>query len=135
MLRQKTIRINNLTCRNTTLRKMVRFQQLQAMALSFPETGEQSHFEKTSFRIGKKIFATYDSKLDRCCVKLPETDQDIFCCFDRSVIYAVPNKWGTQGWTFIELSKVRKEMLDDALAIAYCAIAPKKLAAIVRKPA
>jgi predicted DNA-binding protein (MmcQ/YjbR family) len=113
---------------------MVRFRQLQAVALSFPEASEQSHFEKTSFRVGKKIFATYDSVHNRCCLKLPETDQDVFCCFDRSVLYPVPNKWGTQGWTFIELSTVRKEMLDDALAIAYCIVAPKKLAALVRKP-
>ena len=113
---------------------MVRFKQLQALALSFPEVNEQAHFEKTSFRVGKKIFATYDSAHHRCCLKLAETDQDIFCCFDRTVIYPLSNNRRKQGWTLIELSKLRKAMLADALARAYCAVAPKKLAAIACKP-
>jgi hypothetical protein len=61
-------------------------------------------------------------------LKLSPVDQSAFCLFDKTVIYAVPNKWGKQGWTFVELRKVKKEMLMDALTTAFCAVAPKSLA-------
>jgi predicted DNA-binding protein (MmcQ/YjbR family) len=49
---------------------MVSFETLRKLALSFPETTEEPHFEKTSFRVKKKIFATYDGKNKTACVKL-----------------------------------------------------------------
>ena len=33
-------------------------KQFRALALSLPEAHEAPHFERTSFRVGKKIFAT-----------------------------------------------------------------------------
>ncbi len=75
---------------------MVNTETFRQLALSFPEVTEQPHFEKASFRIGKKIFATLNIEHDRACIKLSETDQDVFCTFDRSVIFPVPNKWGKQ---------------------------------------
>lgn len=41
---------------------MVTIDSFRKTALSFAETSEQPHFKKTSFRVGKKIFATYDEK-------------------------------------------------------------------------
>lgn len=102
-------------------------QQFRTLALSFPGTVELPHFEKVSFRVGKKIFATLDEKNKKACLKLNEIDQDVFSTFDRSVIYPVPNKWGKQGWTFIEISKVKKQMLVDALTTAFCEAAPLQL--------
>lgn len=89
------------------------------LALAFPEVVEQPHFEKTSFRVNKKIFATLDEKRQRACLKFSETDQDVFSSFDKNVIYPVPNAWGRQGWTFVELAMIDKEMLADALTTAY----------------
>ncbi len=106
---------------------------LRKLALSFPETSEQPHFEKTSFRVGKKIFGSYDEKLNRACLKLSEIDQDVFSLVDKAVIYAVPNKWGKQGWTIFELDTFDDEILEDALTRAYCEVAPKKLAEQVRR--
>jgi predicted DNA-binding protein (MmcQ/YjbR family) len=111
---------------------MVDIKVFRQTALSFPETTEEPHFEKTSFRIGKKIFATYDSKNNQACIKLSKTDQDIFSAPDKSIIFPVPNKWGKQGWTFVNLAKVSKEMFIAALTTAYCEVAPKKLSAIVK---
>jgi predicted DNA-binding protein (MmcQ/YjbR family) len=105
---------------------------LRKLSLSFPETTEAPHFEKTSFRVKKKIFATYDDKTNIACLKFNEVDQDVFCTIDRAAIYPVPNKWGKQGWTLMQLDKVRDEVLVDALTTAYCEVAPGKLAAAVR---
>ncbi|GAB4034560.1 MmcQ/YjbR family DNA-binding protein [Spirosoma jeollabukense] len=111
---------------------MIDLETIRHMALSLPETSEQTHIDKPSFKVGKKIFATYNGKENRVCVKLSEIDQDVFSSFDTSIIYPVPNKWGKQGWTLINLHKVPEETLVDALAMAYCEVAPKKLSVLVR---
>jgi predicted DNA-binding protein (MmcQ/YjbR family) len=102
---------------------MVSIKAFRKLALALPETTEQPHFEKLSFRVKKKIFATLSEKEKRVCLKFSEIDQSTFCSFDRTIIYPVPNKWGKQGWTFIELSKVKAETLTEALTTAYHTVA------------
>lgn len=111
---------------------MVPFEILQQIALSFPETTEEPHFEKTSFRIKKKIFATYDAVNQRACIKLSEIDQHAFAAADTTIIYPVANAWGKQGWTLIEMTKVHPDLFIDAVTTAYCEVAPQKLALLVR---
>ncbi|MEZ4688279.1 MAG: MmcQ/YjbR family DNA-binding protein [Bacteroidia bacterium] len=108
--------------------------QLRKLALSFPEASEEPHFEKTSFRVRKKIFATLDEKGSLLTVKLSPVDQDVFCTINPDAISSVPNRWGKQGWTLIDLEKVSEEALLDALTTAYCEVAPAKLAAQLRPP-
>ncbi len=112
---------------------MVSIDTFRKLALSFPEATEESHFEKISFRVKKKIFATFDNIKKRACIKLSEIDQDVFSSADKTIIFPVDNKWGKQGWTLIEMSKVRKELFIDALTTAYCDVAPKKLADQIRQ--
>lgn len=100
-------------------------------ALAFPEAEEAPHFEKTSFRVKKKIFATLDIKNSVAVVKLSEIDQSVFSS-GATAIYPIPNKWGKQGWTKIELKKVRKDTCLDALTTSYCTVAPKSLGKLVR---
>jgi predicted DNA-binding protein (MmcQ/YjbR family) len=111
---------------------LVSIKTLREIALAFPEATEEPHFEKTSFRIKKKIFATYDDVNKRACIKLSAIDQDVFSVIDKTIIFPVENKWGKQGWTFIEISKVKKELFIEALRTAYCEVAPKKLARLIR---
>jgi predicted DNA-binding protein (MmcQ/YjbR family) len=111
---------------------MVSIDTFRKLALSFPEATEEPHFEKTSFRVKKKIFATYDDLKKRACIKLSEIDQNVFSAADKTIIFPVENKWGKQGWTLIEMNKVKKELFIDALTTAYCEAAPKKLANIIR---
>lgn len=107
---------------------MVTEATVRKLALSFEGAEEQPHFEKSSFRIGKKIFATLDAANKRACFKLTLVDQSVFSAYDKEAIYPTPNKWGKLGWTFFELKKVRKDMLLDAMTLSYCGVAPKKLA-------
>ena len=111
---------------------MVTIEILRKIALSFPEVTEEPHFEKSSFRIKKKIFATYDDIKKRACIKLSVIDQDVFSSADKTIIYPVDNKWGKQGWTLIEMKKVNKSLFIDAVTTAYCEVAPEKLAKLVR---
>ncbi|MBL0743156.1 MmcQ/YjbR family DNA-binding protein [Chryseolinea lacunae] len=112
---------------------MVTIQEVEAWALALPEAVQQPHFEKTSFRIRKKIFATLDVPGQKAVVKLSAIDQSVFSKYDDAIIYPVPGAWGKQGWTMIELKTVRKSIFKDALHTAYATVAPKTLAEQVDK--
>lgn len=102
---------------------MITESTLFTLARSFPNVTEEPHFDKTSFRIKKKIFATYDAKANTACVKLNAIDQDAFMSTNRSSIYPSTGKWGEQGWTMIELKTVHNDVLTDALTTAYHTVA------------
>ena len=107
---------------------MVSLKTARQLALTFEQAEEQPHFEKPSFRVKKKIFLTLNEKLNRACIKLPEIVQDIFTKIDQKMIYPVPNKWGKQGWTLIELKLIKKDFSSEALTASYCHDGPKGLA-------
>lgn len=96
-------------------------------ALSLPETVEEPHFERTAFKIRKKIFATLDSEKANVTVRLSKENQDIFSLIDKTNIYPVPNKWGKQGWTIFNFPNLKSEIVFEVLKIAYCSVASKKL--------
>jgi hypothetical protein len=98
---------------------MVKPETFRQIALAFPGTVEQPHFEKTSFRVKKKIFATLSIESNKAVLKLSLIDQSVFCAFDKTIIYPVKGTWGKQGWTVVELKKIRKPILQDALNTAY----------------
>jgi hypothetical protein len=107
---------------------MVSIDTLRQIALSFPETDEHPHFDRKAFRVRKKIFASLDEEKKITMVKLSLEDQSVFCSFDKKIIYPVPGGWGLKGATYIDLRKVKRSMLKDALTVAYCTVAPPKLA-------
>jgi hypothetical protein len=106
---------------------MISIEHVRKMALSLPETEEKPHFHLTSFRVKNKIFATIHADKNYVMVKLSAIDQSVFCAYNNEVIFPVPGGWGKQGATFINLKKVKKSMLLDALTTAWKTTAPPKL--------
>lgn len=106
---------------------MVTIEEYRTLATSFDGVKELPHFDKTSFRAGSKIYCTLNEKANRGCVKLSEKEQDIFSLIDANKIYPVPNKWGKQGWTNINLAAIDSELLYEVLFSAYLNVAPKNL--------
>lgn len=99
---------------------MVDLETTRQIALSQPDAEEFDHFGHPAFRIKKKrIFATLWPNENRMMVKLSLIDQSVFHSFDTTIFYAVPNKWGLKGATFVELAKVRRDMLEDAVHTAW----------------
>jgi hypothetical protein len=91
-----------------------------SLALSFPLTEANPHFDKIAFKIsGKRIFATLHEGKAVAVLKLSPVDQSVFCDFGKKAVSPVANKWGLQGWTTFELKKVPKELMVDALDTAY----------------
>ena len=100
----------------------------RALALALPETTEEPHFEKTSFRVRKKIFATMAPEKAEAVVKLTPDDQQIFCGNSGGALEPVPGKWGAQGWTAIALDGASTSLVEDVLTRAYATVAPRTLA-------
>jgi hypothetical protein len=98
---------------------MVTLETFRQMALSFPDAVELPHFHLQSFRTKKKIFATLHEKDNRAMLKLPLAEQSVFCSYDEAVFFPVAGGWGKGGATFVELKKVKKSVLKEALEIAY----------------
>jgi hypothetical protein len=105
---------------------MIDIETARQIALSLPGTEEYDHFGRPAFKIiGKRTFATIWPAERRLMVKLSLIDQSVFNSFDPAVFYPVPNKWGLKGATFIELSKVRLDMLQDAITTAWQTVSAK----------
>jgi hypothetical protein len=98
---------------------MVDLETFRKLALSFPDTVELPHFNLISFRVKRKIFATYRADEDRAMIKLSLTDQSVFCSTPKSAFQPVPGSWGKKGATFVNLKKVRKDIFTDALVTGY----------------
>lgn len=87
-------------------------EEFRELALSFPETVENPHFDRAAFKIiNRRIFATLHEKTRTANLKLSEIDQGVFCSFENNVIYPVPNKFGLQGWTTFDLKKVPRGLM------------------------
>ena len=101
---------------------------ISSFCLSLPEASVSPHFEKTSFRVRKKIFATLDHKKGLLVVKLSHVDQSVFMDMSKGSIQAVPGGWGKKGWTQVTLSDEKNnELIEDLIRTAYCEVAPDKL--------
>lgn len=86
------------------------------------------HFEKLSFRVRKKIYATLDERSLEMVLKLSTEQQADYCDRDPSV-FPVKGGWGKKGWTTIALEDVSEDIFADAVTTAYCNVAPRALAA------
>jgi hypothetical protein len=100
--------------------KRMTTKEFRTMALSFPDTEENPHFDRAAFKVIKKrIFTTMHEASGTVNVMLSPIDQSVFCAFDKEMIYPVPNKWGLQGCTTFELKNIPKDLMKDALNQAY----------------
>lgn len=104
---------------------MVTNRQVRDMALALPGASEQDHWGKPSFRVGKKIFATLHSADRRAVLKFAIPDQQALVAMAPE-IYSTGG-WAHQGWTMIDLRKVRKTRFGEQLELAWRQVAPAKL--------
>lgn len=91
----------------------------RTLALSLPEAVESPHFERTSFRFRKKIFATLAEQEGLACLMLTPEDQDVFVALGKGAVYPVPNKWGAGGATYVRLAEADPKLVEDTLTAAY----------------
>ena len=107
---------------------MIKPAAARALAMTMPEASEAPHFEKSSFRVAKKIFATMGEGGDpHMVVKLTPDQQSMMGEVRPDVFSALPGRWGEQGWTRIAFEACDAETLHHALGMSWRNVAPKRL--------
>ena len=105
---------------------MVTIASFRKISLTFRDAIELPHFHKTSFRVKRKIFTTFDEVKNLAMVKLSLVDQSVFGDWNKDIIYPVPGGWGKQGAACIDLSIVKLKVPWGALRYAYNLVAKRK---------
>ena len=105
---------------------------LRLIALSLPEAEEHPHFDRASFRVRGKIFATLppvgDDGVHKVVLKLPELVKESLRQTDGSAIVSLGN-WDKGGWTQLDIGRMDGEKLADLVRLAWRQVAPKSLSA------
>lgn len=97
------------------------------LAMSFEGTEEHAHFDRRAFKVkGKRIFATLDERSGSVNVKLTKADQATYCAYDKAAVFPIPNKWGQQGWTTFQISKIPESLMLDVISTAYNDVVARK---------
>jgi hypothetical protein len=102
-------------------------EALRKFALSLPEAHEEPHFERTSFRVGKKIFATMTPDGREAMVKLASPDDVEGLLSSRPDTFFGYGTWTTRnGALGVRLAKVESALMKSLVTGAWRAIAPKR---------
>ncbi len=102
-------------------------EEFRALALSFPEAVEGSHFDNADFRVGNKIFATLRESDGRAVLKLSPDEQHLLVETGRGVFVPIKGSWGFKGWTQVLLGQADAETVRHAMSFAWRTVAPKRL--------
>jgi len=101
--------------------------KFRKLALSLPETIEQSHMGHPDFRVGGKIFSTLGPDEDWGMVKLTPQEQASLIRAEPDVFQPASGAWGRRGCTIIRLRAAKELTVKHALIAAWRNTAPKRL--------
>lgn len=100
---------------------------IRALALALPEAVEAPHFEKTSFRVRGKIFATLSADGEILVLKLLPEIKESLAQSDPDAIIPLPGAWDRGGWTQVAIQSMETAKLADLVRLAWRQVAPKSL--------
>jgi hypothetical protein len=101
---------------------------VRTTALSLPEAHEELHFDRPSFRVRNRIFATLPpGDPPRAVLKLPREAQQALVNAEPETFHLVG--WEHQGWTGVNLAAADPEELTELIEEAWRQVAPKRLVA------
>ena len=106
----------------------MRLETARRFALSLPETTEEPHFEKSSFRVKGKIFATVPVGGKHLHVNV-EVDEGQALAEELPEAFE-PIVWGEQkktDWIRVTLAKADREIVQELLEDAWRRKAPKRV--------
>lgn len=103
---------------------------IRAIALSLPEAQEQPHFDRASFRVRGRIFATLppvqEDSRHVVVLKLPELVKESLQQTDPQAIVSLGN-WDKGGWTQLDIGRMDGDKMADLVRLAWRGVAPKTL--------
>jgi hypothetical protein len=107
-------------------REPVNAEAVRRLALALPEATEQPHFERTSFRVKGKIFATVAPDGSSMNVFVDDEQREM-CRVDPKAYETL--MWGKTGYLHVHLKRAKAGDVETLLRSAWERKAPKKLVA------
>ncbi|RZJ82849.1 MAG: MmcQ/YjbR family DNA-binding protein [Chryseobacterium sp.] len=98
---------------------MVESSEFRLFALTFREVIEARHFERVSFKVKNKIFATLDNERLSGTVRLSKQNQTEVVFKYTNLVQPVAGAWGAKGWTLLNLELIDIEAMQEILVMAY----------------
>lgn len=96
----------------------------RTIALALDGTIEAPHFDRTAFKVAR-IYATLAADQLTANLKLTPDEQEFKCMLAPECFAPVPNAWGRQGWTTLDLAAAQVEELKSVLGMAWQHAQPK----------
>ncbi|UVC10331.1 MmcQ/YjbR family DNA-binding protein [Rhizobium sp. TH2] len=103
---------------------------ITTIALTLPGVTESAHFGKRDFR-APKIFMSLPTETTANLNLKPDQQLMLQGLYPLE-FSALPNKWGSRGWTMLHLDRCNKTTAEMAVEMAWRNVAPKKL--LAQKP-
>ena len=102
--------------------------EFRRVALSLPEAEESAHMGHPDFRVRGKIFASlgYPDGAHAMLI-LPVEEQARLVGANPDAFAPAAGAWGRNGATAVRLSAADADAVENAIAIAWCKRAPKRL--------
>ena len=100
---------------------------VRRVALALPEASEAPHFERTSFRVRDKIFATIARDGRSMNVFVDDEQREIMVRVDPETYQTLT--WGKIAYLRVQLEKAKAPDVEALLRAAWERKAPKKLVA------
>jgi hypothetical protein len=104
---------------------MVTAKEFRALALSFPEAVEAPHFDRASFRVRGKIFATIAPDGKSGMLKLDLDAHEALLRAEPETFFSFGG-WSRTGATGVHLARMRKALFRELLAQAFGNVASGK---------
>jgi hypothetical protein len=97
---------------------MATANDVRKLALALEGTTEHPHFDRAAFKV-KRIYATLAADGKSLNLKLTPEEQEFKTMMASEVFSQIPNAWGRQGWTGVDLKAIGKAELKAALTMAW----------------
>jgi hypothetical protein len=108
---------------------------LRAIALALEQAHEEPHFERTSFRVGKKIFATMTANGSEAMVKVAPPEKLEALLASKPKVFFGYGGWTTKGGALgVRLDAIEPELLKELVVASHAQIATKTRAKTKTKP-
>jgi len=98
---------------------MVSPETVTELALSLHGVVKHEHWGRPAFKVNKKIFATIWPAEKRAVLLLTVVQQSVYTEMNNKIFFAVKGGWGSKGATNVDLSAVKKNVLKEALKLAW----------------
>ena len=105
----------------------MKIAEVRRLALALPEATEAPHFDRTSFRVRDKIFATVDPDGSGMNIFVDDEQREIVTKVDPQAYET--RMWGKSGYLHVHLAKAKARDVETLLRSAWERKAPKKLVA------